>query len=426
MNFTIQKFVFLLLPYQEMSFDANVFSALTKPALLELCKPHGLVDRTTRRNKSELISRISMLEEESLVALTAAATNLATRKRKRADQSAMPAPRKKGKHTTAALDEEQPWDETQAFPAPSSDVVSHCISRFIDGTSNEALAVAICMICARELARAETTEVTVHDLPNAHLLSPTKSHPAHDLFHGMLVHRPALQTNGKGRICTDCLPSLQRNKRPPLALSNGMWVGEMPLELSVLTLPERILVARYYSAAYVVKLYPKKKGACYWNAKTMHSALRGNVSTYKLNTQDVADIVADIVFPPPMRVLAATIGITFVAPTGLPESTLPDFLRVRRARVAAALIWLKKHNPLYADIKICPERLELLPVDAVPDELFAVTRYSSDTALLASERAGYVPEDDNDDSGPELECRAAGTLVFPTLVRYSMLTLEQV
>jgi hypothetical protein len=207
-----------------------------------------------------------------------------------------------------------------------------------------------------------------------------------------------------------------------------MWVREMPLELSSLTLPEQILVARYYSAAYVVKLYPKKKGACYWDAKTMHSALRGNVSMYRLNTQDVADIVADRVFPPPMHVLAATIGITFVGPTGLPERTLPDFLRVRRAHVGAALVWLKEHNPLYADIEICPERLGLLPVDAVPDELFAVTRYSSDTALLASERAGYVPEDDSEHgSGLEPDSRAAGLwgfLLCPSDIL--MLTLKQV
>lgn len=107
-----------------------------------------------------------------------------------------------------------------------------------------------------------------------------------------------------------------------------MWVREMPLELSSLTLPEQILVARYYSAAYVVKLYPKKKGACYWDAKTMHSTLHGNISTYRLNTQDVADIVSDKVFPPPMCMLAAMISITFVGPTGLPERTLPNFLQV--------------------------------------------------------------------------------------------------
>ena len=393
-----------------MSFDVTAFTALTKPVLIELCEPYGLVDRATRRNKSELISRISTLEEEPLIALTAAATAANTGKRKRPDKAGVSAPRKKGKYVTAAGDEEQLWDETQAFPAPSADVVLDCISQFIDGTSNEALAVAVCVVCARELARTETSEVVVRELPNTHLLIPTKSHPAHDLFHGVLVHRPAMQSNGEGRICTNCLSCLQKNKRPPFALSNGMWVGEMPLELSVLTLPERILVARYYSAAYVVKLYPKKKGACYWDTKTMHSALRGNVSTYRLNTQDVVDIATDRVFPPPMCVLAATIGITFVGPTGLPERTLPDFFRVRRARVGAALVWLKKHNPLYADIEICPARLGLLPVDAIPDELFAVTKYSSDTALLASERAGYVPEDENEHhSGLEPESRAAGS-----------------
>lgn len=89
---------------------------------------------------------------------------------------------------------------------------------------------------------------------------------------------------------------------------------------------------------------------------------------------------------------------------------------------------MKEHNPLYADIEICPECLGLLPVNAILDELFAVTRYSSDTALLASEQAGYVPEDDSEhSSGLEPDSRPAGLWGF--LLQRSdilVLTLRQV
>lgn len=50
-------------------------------------------------------------------------------------------------------------------------------------------------------------------------------------------------------------------------------MGDIPVQLVVLTLPERILVARYFPAAYIVKMYPKKKGACFWDKKTMNSGL---------------------------------------------------------------------------------------------------------------------------------------------------------
>lgn len=120
-----------------MSFDATTFSALTKPALIELCKPYGLVDRTTHRNKSELISRISTLDEGSLTVLTAAATDPATRKQKRPDKTGVSASRKKGKYIAATVDEEQVWDRMQAFAAPCPDVVSRCISRFINGLATK-------------------------------------------------------------------------------------------------------------------------------------------------------------------------------------------------------------------------------------------------------------------------------------------------
>ena len=105
-----------------------------------------------------------------------------------------------------------------------------------------------------------------------------------------------------------------------------MWIGDVPLALKVLTLPERILVARYFPAAYIIKLCPKKRGAQYWASEGMQSGLRGNVSTYRLNTNDIANLTGDLIMPPPSAILAATIGVTFVGPKNLPEKTLSFFL----------------------------------------------------------------------------------------------------
>src|ERR1700689_1881056 len=107
-----------------------------------------------------------------------------------------------------------------------------------------------------------------------------------------------------------------------------MWIGEVPHELSVLTLPEKILITQYYLAAFVVKLFPRRKGARVWNHAGMHSGMRGNVSTYRLSTADIAEMVHSTVMPPPSRILAAVIGVTIVGPKGLPEKTMPNFLKV--------------------------------------------------------------------------------------------------
>lgn len=119
-----------------MSFNTTTFSVITKPALIELCKPYGLVDHTTCWNKSELISQILTLDKESLMVLTATAMDPATHKWKCPGKTGVSASRKKGKYIAATVDEEQVWDQMQAFAALCPDVVSRCISWFIDSTSN--------------------------------------------------------------------------------------------------------------------------------------------------------------------------------------------------------------------------------------------------------------------------------------------------
>ena len=49
---------------------------------------------------------------------------------------------------------------------------------------------------------------------------------------------------------------MSQAKIPPLALANSMWISDVPLPLKILSLLEHILVARFFPAAYIVKLYP--------------------------------------------------------------------------------------------------------------------------------------------------------------------------
>ncbi|KAH9033812.1 hypothetical protein EDB85DRAFT_1864258 [Lactarius pseudohatsudake] len=202
-----------------------------------------------------------------------------------------------------------------------------------------------------------------------------------------------------GNVCGPCVRDLQKDKTPALSLANGMWIGDVPPLLNVLTLPERILVARYFPTAYIVKLYPKKKGARNWSSAGMQSGLRGNMSTYRLNTNNIARLTDTQIMPPSSAILAATIGVTFVGPKNLPEKTMPGFLRVNRTRVRLALEWLKFNNPIYRDIVISSDRLCELPVDGIPIEITSLARHSDNTVLLAEETDGYVPDDNDLETG---------------------------
>ncbi len=139
------------------------------------------------------------------------------------------------------------------------------LSKFIDATGTHATSTAVCAVCAGRFFIRELREVPVDDLREKKKLSPSKPHPAHVLTEGMLLHRTesSIHTDEHGtslaNVCVSCTSDLRNKKTPPLSLANGMWIGDVPLELKVLTLPERLLVARFFPAAYIVKLYPKKR-----------------------------------------------------------------------------------------------------------------------------------------------------------------------
>jgi hypothetical protein len=280
--------------------------------------------------------------------------------------------------------------------APTDEVISHSISEFIDRTSNMALKVVACGICAREKGKITSNQISLADIPNQHHLRPLIPHSKHVLFNDMLLYPSAVSQNNSTNICNECLGFLKQDRMPPLSLANGLWLGEIPEELSILTLPERMLIAKYFPAAYIVKLFPKKIGSRNWDPRLLQNGLRGNVSTYKLDQSQIVTMIDGTLMPPPSKILAAIIGITFVGPKNLPERSMPNMFKVRRSRVRNALVWLKANNHLYSNIVISEERLEELPEDAIPEELMMTAKHSTATDQLQAEHNGYVPEQDID------------------------------
>lgn len=200
-----------------------------------------------------------------------------------------------------------------------------------------------------------------------------------------------------------------------MSLANGLWVGDIPIILHILTLPEHVLVARFFPAAYIIKLYPAKKGACAWPSSGLHSGVHGNVSTYCLNTADIAKMTDSQIMPPSPTILAATISVTFVGPRNIPDKTMPGFLWVNHCCIHEALLWLKENNPIYRNIVVSIDQLNELPLDDVPHEIMSLMKHSDDFVQFAHENDGYVPDDDDEFKNDFLDTNHMGLSVNANL-----------
>lgn len=282
------------------------------------------------------------------------------------------------------------------LPTPDDVRLRHQLYR--NATSNDALAQCVCVACAREVWKRDAELVLLCNVNNKDALKPWKTHVAHELVDGMLLVKDKLIETPEGTagmFCDDCLRCLRKKHRPPLALANNMWIGDVPEVISCLTIPEQMLIALHYPRCFIFKLFPKNGSG--GDPDTLQRGIVGNVTTYALNTGDVVKMLEGNLLPRPPELLASVIAVSFIGLGKLPKKWLKGTFRVRRSAVHAALQWLKANNELYEDIEISNEALQILPEDGVPEEILANVRQEESDTLAERERETYVPRDATDD-----------------------------
>jgi hypothetical protein len=91
-------------------------------------------------------------------------------------------------------------------------------------------------------------------------------------------------------MCHDCIKALEQHSIPKLSLANNLWVGNVLRELSTMTIPEQLLIARYYPQCYIFKLFPRDYGA-HLPPDQLYTAMAGNASLFEMNTQEVVEML---------------------------------------------------------------------------------------------------------------------------------------
>ena len=237
-------------------------------------------------------------------------------------------------------------------PSPPSNRLMHkIISGFCDDTHPSKFEEAGCAVCSQliimpNLIKLIDVKCSLDPLVRVGVTRlPRKS--ADDPIEE--IQGPIIDTNCK-HICRECISYLEKKVMPPTALANGLWVGEVPKELSNLTFVERLLVSRVRSNRCIVHVL---KGG--WK-------MRANAIMFPAPIPKVCNIL-----PPPIEELDEVIAFMF---TGVAQPTLEDTKRTpmlaRRRYISAALEWLKINHSDYTDVQISQENLKLYPEEGPP------------------------------------------------------------
>ena len=291
---------------------------------------------------------------------------------------------------------------------PTLDEERQCYAAFYDAMLNDSLRLRTCPICGRQKLQKEGDRTMILSDPSVvEVLAKPDGLDDVKQDGEMVILQDLVEIEEGGVscwMCFDCLKPLERSVMPKLALANNLWIGDVPVELMDLTIPEQLLIARHYPRCYIFKLFPRDVNT-HMPLDQLHSGMAGNASLFELNTREVVEMLRGQRMPSPVRTLASVIAITFVSSKILPMGWLKKTFRVRRTVVYDALMWLKAHNPIYADICVDEERLNELPDDDIPQELLSIIRQEEDDEIVKREKESYVTENDeyenhgNEDDG---------------------------
>ena len=231
-----------------------------------------------------------------------------------------------------AADED--YGPSKFLELPTEEERRNCYAAFYQATSNDAVKMGVCGVCAQEcnIIADELVKTQLHFIPNGSCLVLTKPHPAHQLFDGKLLEPAGVKfVDAKPiiSICCSCHEELKKpSKKPPkYSLANQLWIGPIPWQLQVLTFPEQLLIALLYPHMYVFKLFPKHYHGAQ-DVSGLQHAMRGNISTYKLNAEGISSMVEGRLMPRPPEILASLISVTFIGLGDLPKSWIHSTFRI--------------------------------------------------------------------------------------------------
>jgi hypothetical protein len=187
----------------------------------------------------------------------------------------------------------QERDFSNFMVLPSPDEEQNCYEVFYEATSNDALLLKTCPVCAWEkLAKDGEVTLLLLDESVIEVLTSTSELLNERVDREMVILQHLLEVNEGGVncwMCFECIRPLERHTLPNFSLAN-LWIGNVPSVLTGLTIPEQLLIARHYPCCYIFKLFPRDVES-HISLDQLYTGMAGNVSLFELNSQEVVEML---------------------------------------------------------------------------------------------------------------------------------------
>ena len=241
------------------------------------------------------------------------------------------------------------------------------------------LPILTCMFCYRKHSRAELEDVEW----DWWMASPVEKRDGSP-FKCLRCFPVGEKIGG----CADCVRQLRRGALSPAAqLHTKLGCEHMfPEELKGLTPVEEKLIALNSCYGFITK-YSIPEGHRQNVRYPRH--VKGHITVFPNNVQELATRV----LPHPILKVMDDIHVSWQGPEKPVPSDLSALLSVRRRVVEKALVWLKRHNPLYVDIDIDTAELDSweVPSHGVPYQVYVRLERDEPSAWEKARTAQVVP-----------------------------------
>ncbi|KAM4064311.1 PIF1 protein [Hirsutella rhossiliensis] len=149
-------------------------------------------------------------------------------------------------------------------------------------------------------------------------------------------------------VCRECRASFDSGRLPKACSVNNMAIGcehRYPEELDDLSPVEERLIALHAPFGYITKFTVDNKTR---SGISYRKHVKGHIVVFP---NKVDDLVATVL-PHPLLQAIENIHVSWSGSAKPGSADVRNLLQVRKSRVAAALAWLQRNNPLYEGIAI--------------------------------------------------------------------------